>query len=204
MGGDRGGWEGAGCLEKGPGKLGSKAGMSQSVSKYLFSARQLGGSREIIRYHPVPGCISGRVPRLQTRPGAGACPAPVTDLSFQRCIMGTRPVQSRRGWQRTGKSAPGQRLAQGWAQVRSPNVGAPGRRCGRQAVKRVLWKPPGPASHPRDRRLLQSAMSLELSASVSLDAATSVPNYTVPCLMLWPSRPPDLKLCCCSLPCPQA
>lgn len=59
----------------GPGKLGSKAGMSQSVSKYLFSARQLGGYGEIIRRHPVPGCISGWVPCIRTGPGAGACPA---------------------------------------------------------------------------------------------------------------------------------
>lgn len=60
---------------RGPGKLGSKAGMSQSVSKYLFSARQLGGYREITRRHPVPGWISGQVPRIRTRAGAGACPA---------------------------------------------------------------------------------------------------------------------------------
>lgn len=66
---------GLAAWRRGPGKLGSKAGMSQSVSKYLFSARQLGGYREIIRRHPVPGWISGRVPRIRTRPRAGDCPA---------------------------------------------------------------------------------------------------------------------------------
>lgn len=59
----------------GPGKLGSNTGMSQSVSKYLFSARQLGGYGEIIRRHPVLGWISGWVPRIRTGSGAGACPA---------------------------------------------------------------------------------------------------------------------------------
>lgn len=71
----RGSSKGRAAWRRGPGKLGSKAGMSQSVSKYLFSARQLGGYREIIRRHPVPGWVSGRVPRIRTRPGAGACPA---------------------------------------------------------------------------------------------------------------------------------
>lgn len=59
----------------GPGKLGRNTGMSQSVSKYLFSARQLGGYGEIVRRHPVPGWISGWVPHIRTGPGAGAYPA---------------------------------------------------------------------------------------------------------------------------------
>jgi hypothetical protein len=50
--------------------------MSQSVSKYLFSARQLGGYREIIRRHPVPGWISGYIPSHKNQAWSWGLPSP--------------------------------------------------------------------------------------------------------------------------------